>query len=303
DGVKELSPWRFAIANAVGAEIPASLMDGAGPYYQNAAATAPMLTLSQRAKGADEAARRGVLSSSSMVELYSEIHAEGADGPAKSTATQLRNAYAGQNVEDRVAAIRSIWETAKNDYSRYVLTAFAAARITPSEDVAEEDSAALVASMLSAGLDADALSWAQFAPQGGQTWALLSLSQPQRSSPVSESQIDAFIGDDESQGQRKSKFLLAGLAGLGRITPQDQASVAGNLEIDLARESKWSKLIDRAADVKNTALVAYLAGVGMQGTSWDQMTARHLYHIVAALNRVGLSAEARMIAAEAVARG
>jgi hypothetical protein len=32
------------------------------------------------------------------------------------------------------------------------------------------------------------------------------------------------------------------------------------------------------------------------------MTARHLYHIVSALRRVGLEAEARMIAAEAVAR-
>jgi hypothetical protein len=33
------------------------------------------------------------------------------------------------------------------------------------------------------------------------------------------------------------------------------------------------------------------------------MTPRHLYYIVSALNRVGLDAEARMIAAEAVARG
>jgi len=41
----------------------------------------------------------------------------------------------------------------------------------------------------------------------------------------------------------------------------------------------------------------------MQGSSWDQMTPRHLYHIVRSLDRVGLSAEARMIAAEAVARG
>jgi hypothetical protein len=41
----------------------------------------------------------------------------------------------------------------------------------------------------------------------------------------------------------------------------------------------------------------------MQGNGWDKMTPLHLYHIVSALNRVGLSAEARMIAAEAVARG
>ena len=49
--------------------------------------------------------------------------------------------------------------------------------------------------------------------------------------------------------------------------------------------------------------MALLAGLGMQGNGWDKMTARNLYHIVRALNAVGLSAEARMIAAEAVARG
>ena len=55
--------------------------------------------------------------------------------------------------------------------------------------------------------------------------------------------------------------------------------------------------------MNNPALVALLAGLGMQGTSWEQMTPLHLYHITAALTRVGLEAEARMIAAEAVARG
>ena len=54
---------------------------------------------------------------------------------------------------------------------------------------------------------------------------------------------------------------------------------------------------------QHAALVAMLAGVGMQGNSWEMMTPLHLYHIVSALNRVGLGAEARMIAAEAVARG
>ena len=51
------------------------------------------------------------------------------------------------------------------------------------------------------------------------------------------------------------------------------------------------------------ALVALLAALGMQGDGWDRMTARHLYKIVRSLNAVGLTAEARMIAAEAVARG
>ena len=50
------------------------------------------------------------------------------------------------------------------------------------------------------------------------------------------------------------------------------------------------------------ALVALLAGLGMQGDSWSKMTPLYLYHIVSALRQVGFEAEARMIAAEAVAR-
>ena len=61
-------------------------------------------------------------------------------------------------------------------------------------------------------------------------------------------------------------------------------------------------MISRAAQVGNPGLVAVLAGLGMQGSGWERMTPRHLYHIVRALAAVGMNAEARMIAAEAVAR-
>jgi len=111
------------------------------------------------------------------------------------------------------------------------------------------------------------------------------------------------MGDDSSEGQRKSAFLVAGLAGIGRLTEGDASALAGDLGVDLARKTRWTTAIARAAEVGNPALVAMLAGLGMQGNSWSQMTPLHLYHITAALTRVGLVAEARMIAAEAVARG
>lgn len=303
EGVSELTPWRFAIANAVGAELPESLLGDAGPYYQNIAATAPMLPLAQRAKGAAVAAKRGVMSSSAMVDLYSQIHAQGGTAAGEALiAANLRAAYVGADPAARVKAIRDVWGTKDTDFSRHVLTAYAAARITPNEALVD-DAPELVASMLTAGLDADALSWASIVPQGSQGWALLALAQQQRPTPVTQSQLESFVGDDDSKDQLKSQFLLAGLAGLGRIENSTQTDVASNLGVDLLRETKWSKLISAAAEVNNPALVAYLAGVGMQGNGWDRMTARHLYHIVSALNRVGMSAEARMIAAEAVARG
>ena len=53
---------------------------------------------------------------------------------------------------------------------------------------------------------------------------------------------------------------------------------------------------------RGALLVALLAAFGMQADRWDKMTPLHLYHIVSALRQVGLDAEARMIAAEAVSR-
>ncbi|MXO90058.1 hypothetical protein GRI41_04415 [Altererythrobacter aquaemixtae] len=303
DGVDELTPWRFALATALGAEIPEALRDRAGPYYQKVAAVAPMLPLSQKIGGADLAGGQGILSSAAMVDLYSQVMAEGGAGDAAAlTASRLREAYVAVESADRMAAIRDLWGGEQRDYGRMVLTAYAAARIAPSEEMADE-APDLIASMLTAGLDADALTWAPYAPQGGEAWALLVLAQPERQNPVSEAQLEDFIGDDESEGQRKSQFLVAGLAGLGRLDGAARDEAVESLGMDIGTGTKWSRLIAKAADVNNPALVAYLAGVGMQGSGWDKMTPRHLYHIVSALNRTGMTAEARMIAAEAVARG
>jgi hypothetical protein len=140
-------------------------------------------------------------------------------------------------------------------------------------------------------------------PEGSAGWALLALAQPERRTQVSSGAVEDFIDEDNSGNKRKSRFLVAGLAGLGRLDMGSANSLANGLDVNLNRESPWSRKIDLAADRGNPALVALLAGLGMQGDGWDKMTSRHLFHIVRALNRVGLGAEARMIAAEAVARG
>ena len=113
---------------------------------------------------------------------------------------------------------------------------------------------------------------------------------------------EVFITKHETY-QRKSRFLVAGLAGLGRLDKSTAVSLGKDLGVNLDQHTRWTRMIDKAAAVNNQGLVSILAGLGMQGDNWDKMTARHLYHIVSALNQVGLSAEARMIAAEAVARG
>jgi hypothetical protein len=304
DAVEELTPWRFALARALGVELPAALRDAAPARYDLAEVHIPASPLIDRVSAADLAGERGVLSAAAMVDLYAQLWASDAyEVEAKADAGLLRDAYAAPTVAARVEAMRQLWGAdGTAGYGRSVLTAHAAARVPVSED-SRDDAPALIASMLAAGLDRNALAWGNVVADGSEGWALLALAQPQRGSPVGAGAIRDFIGNDASEGQRKSAFLVAGLAGLGRLSDGDLGDFGDNLGIDYTRQSAWSEKITRAAEVNNPALVALLAGLGMQGTGWEQMTARQLYFIVSALHRVGLSAEARMIAAEAVARG
>ncbi|MEO0699390.1 MAG: hypothetical protein AAFY81_06695, partial [Pseudomonadota bacterium] len=132
-------------------------------------------------------------------------------------------------------------------------------------------------------------------------WALLTLTDAQ-AGIVGQAGLDTFADTDDSAESRKSQFLIAGLAGLGRLGAADRGAFDDRLSLGLERETRWVRMIRRAAEVKNPAMVVMLAGLGMQGDEWSQMTPLHLYTITAALAEVGLAAEARLIAAEAVAR-
>ena len=303
EGVDEINPWRFAIANAVGEEIPESLRANVEPYYERVWAVTPTLSLQQRAIGADRAAREGIFSSQAAIDLYSQIYAnENITGEAADRATLLREAYVANTASERVSAIQSVWGNEDSpDYGRLVLTAYAAARIPASPDLAEH-APALIASMLTAGLDRDAAAWSEAVAQGSDAWALIAVGRNAVGRIEPREAIDSFIDEDNSADYRRSQFLLAGLAGLERVVPSDLNDFTSRTEADLTRQSRWSRAITRAADVNNAALVALLAGLGMQGEGWDRMTPRHLYFIVSSLRRVGLEAEARMIAVEAIAR-
>jgi len=303
DGVEELTPWRFALANALGEEIPAGLIEDAiaGPradYYAMAGATAPMLPLDVRAGYAEIAASRGILSASAMVDLYSQIYAERSiGGEFSDRAARLREAYLGVEPDSRITAMRGLWGEGAIGFSGQILTAFAAARIPPAADQAD-DAGELIASMLTAGLDKDAAAWAGTVEAGSLGWALIALADPD-AGRVEDDALNAFVASDDSEDERKSAFLVAALAGLGRLP----VNAADGYGVDLSRQTRWTRIIDRAAEVENPVMVALLAGLGMQGQSWSQMTPLHLYYLTSSLRRVGMEAEARMIAAEAVARG
>ena len=303
--VDELTPWRLSLARAVGLAPPQPLLDKAGHRYDAWTAVAPMVPLAERAAAADLAAARGILSSAAMVDLYSQIYGDDeVEGEWKGRSETLRQAYVAADPSARLAAMRELWgddSDARRGYARRVLTAYAAARL-PVADGFAGDAGDLLASMLSAGLDRNAARWRPVVDEGSQGWALLALALP-GGARVTGGAVESFKDDDPSDGHRRARFLLAGLYGLGRIDRGPATTVAGDLGLDLARQTRWTRAIRAAADSGNPALTVLLAGAGMQGEGWDKMTALHLYHIVAALRRVGLEPEARMIAAEAVARG
>lgn len=311
DGVETLTPWSTGMSFATGIEPPEALRKNAGAAYAVVAARAPMLPLASRAAAADVAAARGAFSARSMIDLYSQIYAlrdqeaeQGSLDDWTRRAETLRQAYVSSAPTDRLEAIRTLWGDGSDPdqaYAGLVLTSYAAARLSPDQAFAD-DAPGLIASMLTAGLDRNAIKWAPFCPIGSEGWGLLVLANSGRATKVGAEGLNAFTDDDDSENALRSQFLLAGLMGLERVDAGAARDFAGKLEIDLNRQTRWTRAIDNAAASGNPALVSLLAAFGMQGNRWDRMTPLHLYHIVSALHRVGLDGEARMIAAEAVAR-
>jgi hypothetical protein len=301
DGVDEVNPWRFGLASAVGLQVPDRLMNAARPEIRAWLARAPMVPLEQRLDAASTAAALGVFSSHSLVELYSLMLDE--TDPAEvsgSIGARLRTAWVGRDVAERMGAIRELWrgaEAPQQRYARSILTAGAAARIAPSADLSG-DAGDLIASMLSAGMDREAAAWAgvvEQAGEGSRAWALLAVGAPR---PVVADRLDAFVSADDSAGRQRSQLLAAALAGLGRINA-DQAGRAG---LRLGAEDRWTAAIDDAARARAPGAVALLAGIGMQTATWRGVPPAYLFRIVRDLRAVGMDYEARMIAAEAVAR-
>ncbi len=307
DGVSTIDAWRFGLASATGAEIPAPLLARLPRHIQAWRARAPMLPLEQRLDSAGVAASLGVFSSRALVEAHSlMLDQTDAAEQGEMVGVRLRTAWADRSVSERLEAMRSLWtesDIADQHYARLVLTAGAAARIPASADHAG-DAANLIASMLSAGLDRQAARWAQVAQDSGddRAWAMLAVGAPRAVVDLGAARVQAFIEADDSAGRRRAQLLVAALIGLGRVSEGDAASLAGAAGLDLARADRWGEAIDQAARNREPATVALLAAVGMQAGAWGGVPPHYLFRTVRALRSVGLEYEARMIAAEAIAR-
>jgi hypothetical protein len=306
EGVEGMNPWRFGLATATGLEPPDRLFADSGRQMMGWRAQLPMFTPEARARYAPGAAALGVLSNRDMVDLYAQI-LENTDAPdaVRARAEELGSAYTESADAARISAMSAIWTgaaTGADYHGALVMTARAAALIRP-DDAHSGASDRLVASMMTAGLDRSAARWSGVVSGGSLGWALIAVGAPGSIAPVEYGSLDDFRGNDDSERAHKSALLLAGLAGLGRINNEDQGDFAGDLQVNISRQSAWSKAITSAAERGEQGSVALMAIAGLQAPDWSLVPAHHLYYIVRSLRQVGLDAEARMIAAEAVTFG
>ena len=300
DGVDRLSAWRFGLATATNVAIPAAMFDTVGRQALYWYGIAPGIALNDRLPAAEAAAAQGVISAAALIDFYGVLAASEDAGAAGAVATDLRTAYVGADRAARLAALRSVWGggSATPAYARLVLTSRAAARIPVASDT--DDASLLIASMLTAGLDRSAARWMGAVEAGSDGWAMIALADPDAASAVSYASLSSYAGKGDTA--LKQRLLFAGLAGLGRMSGEDTERAATSLEVPIGAQNSWTRALDRAVAAREPGTVVLLAAIGMQTGSWRGVPPAMLYRILAALRSVGLDGDARMIAAEAIAR-
>jgi hypothetical protein len=311
DDVPRLTAWRYGLASATALEIPTRLMASVGPQVSAWQARSPLLTATQRMRDADIAASLGVLSSAALVDHYAAV-ADETDPAAQGgkPATALRMAYVGKDASKRMAAMRQLWTSEgldeRSKYARIIVTARAAAAISPSASLGT-DIDMVLASMLSAGLDVYADRWADVASVASGEAAvrargLLAVGGTRPLAGYGTGEVRSYISEVGGEDGLRGRLLFAALAGLGRLSESDISSMAESVDVPVGRVTNWTRALNQAVAAKAPAAVAVLCAAGMQSSSWRDLPPAQLYHVVSALRRTGHEAEARMIAVEALTR-
>jgi len=292
--VDRLNSWRYGLSTATGMMPPA-----------------PMFQATQRLPSARIAAALGVMSSQALIDLYSTSYdTTDPDELGSTEGWQLRLAFIGKDQDARLAAMRTIWGNADSPLDRVaarVLLSRAARRIVPEADL-QSDAPDLVASLLAGGFDREAARWAPTLADmdhepADKVWAMLALGAPDpRGLGINVTRIENFADRDKSEGKQRTALLVAGLAGLGRISPALAGRLNRDFQLGLGAKTGWTGLMDGAMQRRQAGTVMVLTASALQGGDFDQVRAVYMFHAINALQKTGQNFLARMIAAEALAR-
>jgi hypothetical protein len=146
------------------------------------------------------------------------------------------------------------------------------------------------------------MAWAGNVRVGSQGWGLLAVGSPRPLVGVDAGSVGDFADSDDSLDGLRTRFLAAALIGLQRVGQDDAQDLAQDYALALGTDTRWTRGIRMAAERGEAGTVALLVATGLQGRDWSGVPPYHLYQITRALRQVGLGAEARMIAAEALTR-
>jgi hypothetical protein len=309
DPVDSLTAWRFGLSAGTGLVPPDRLIKNASVQLRAFEARAPLLAPQQRLDSALIAAGLGVFSSQTLIDLYSAVYdtTDPTDLP-QSDAWQVRQAFVGKDLDTRLAAIRKVLAIGKDPLRKEAARALAARAATLIEPDANlsKDAPELISAMLAGGYDRAAARWTSAIggmdkEDADRCWAMLALGAPDIAD-VGTGRITSFIGRDKSRDHVRSALLVAGLAGLGRISVDTANSLNRRHGLSLGHSTSWTQMIDAAAAAHQPATVLVLTGTGFQTAAFDRVPPSHLYHVISALQRTGQTFTARMIAAEALSR-
>ena len=310
DNVDALTAWRFGLSAATGMVPPKPLLDRAPARVRAWQARAPMLSAEQRLPSARIATGLGVFSSAALGDLYSTIYdaTDPSDLP-ETDSWQLRLAFAARDPGERLAAMRRLWGDSDDQWQRLAgeaVTSLAASRVRPAASL-EADAPKLIASLLAGGNDEAAARWAPVLGEidneaaADQAWALLALGTTAQVD-VSASRIEDFVDRDTSRDKARSRLLVAGLAGLGRIDSETATALNRSYGFGLGRTNSWTRWMTEAGTRRQPGSTLLLAAIGMQASSPERIPAAHLFQALRAMRSAGLESQARLIAAEMLAR-
>ena len=309
--VNLLTSWRYGLSTATAMMPPDRLLNEAAPQVRGWLARSPMFAAPQKMAAARTAAAMGVMSSDAMVDLYSAAYDyTDPDELGGTDPWRLRQAFVGKDRETRLTALRGLWgknSDREKQMAGWVTTARASALMAP-DAALKDDAADLIAALFAGGYDRQAARWVRVVEgfddeAGDRAWAMLALGLGAPAGlTIDQGRIDDFADRDASAGKRRTRLLIAGLAGLGRIDPQVAGRLNARYGLGLDRKTVWTGLIDGAALRRQAGTAMLLAASAMQAPTIGDVPALYMFHAVTALRRTGQDGVARMIAAEALAR-
>ena len=83
--------------------------------------------------------------------------------------------------------------------------------------------------------------------------------------------IEEFAGRDQSARRQRTALLVAGLAGLGRISPEAAGQLNRAYKLGLGGETGWTRTIDGAMRRRQSGTAILLTATALQGLEFGQV--------------------------------